>query len=432
MSRAAIDVELLASVVESDSNASLKTLRQNALAKFREESGLPTPRHEDWKYTNLAPLAEISNAWLDNRPTAKVGLPDESVAPPAGIDALWITIANGEIDDDALAEVNEALAGKAELLRLSDDNQSRELLLDNAIAALNGALIRDALWLRVAKNVSLESPIGLRLVDFAEGAPAASHVRILIELEDNAAAEVLEYHQSSGGDEHYATVVTEVDLKPGARLSLVKVQQRSARHSQVGQVRARCGKDSSFQHAAVDLGGKTIRNDVTAVLAAAGAHFGSAGLGLTEDGEHIDNHIAADHAVGPATSTQNYRYIASGRSRCVFNGKAIVREGADGTDAEQSNHSLLLSDHAEIDTKPELEIYAEDVKCAHGATVGQLDEKSLFYLRSRGLDKEQAAQLLTRAFANTVLDDVPVAAIRDHLSEAVDAKLDRLVEDAAK
>jgi Fe-S cluster assembly protein SufD len=150
------------------------------------------------------------------------------------------------------------------------------------------------------------------------------------------------------------------------------------------------------------------------------------GLYLASGRQHIDNHTRVHHRVGPATSTEEYRGILSDRSRCVFNGKAIVHRGADGTDARQANHNLLLSDKAEIDTKPELEIYADDVKCSHGATVGQLDKTALFYLRSRGLDRDEAAQVLTRAFAATIIGKATVQAVRNHAETLIDRRLQTL------
>ena len=153
------------------------------------------------------------------------------------------------------------------------------------------------------------------------------------------------------------------------------------------------------------------------------------GLYIAGDGQHIDNHVRIDHRVGPARSEQEFRGILGGRCRCVWNGKAIVQPGADGTDAEQSNHNLLLSDRAEIDAKPELEIYADEVKCSHGTTVGQIDDAALFYLRSRGLDKQDAMRALTRAFGASIVSHAPIALLADHLTEIVERRLTALTED---
>ena len=183
---------------------------------------------------------------------------------------------------------------------------------------------------------------------------------------------------------------------------------------------------ATLNFSSIDVGGKLIRNDVVVKIAGPDATANISGVYLADGRQHIDNHILVDHQVGPARSMQDYRGIIGGRARCVFNGKALVRAGADGTDAEQSNHNLLLSDKAEIDTKPELEIFADDVKCAHGTTVGQLDEKSIFYLRSRGLSLEQAKILLTRAFAGQILKQLPIEGVRNFVNQLIEEKLDRL------
>jgi Fe-S cluster assembly protein SufD len=190
---------------------------------------------------------------------------------------------------------------------------------------------------------------------------------------------------------------------------------------------ASLGCDSRLRHAAFDLGGALVRNDISIDIVHPGASVELYGLYLASGRQHIDNHTRVDHRVGPATSSEEYRGILGDRARCVFNGKAIVHKGADGTDARQANHNLLLSDKAEIDTKPELEIYADDVKCSHGATVGQLDKKALFYLRSRGLDREEAARILTRAFAAVIVARAPVQNARSHIEALIDEQLQVIV-----
>ena len=181
--------------------------------------------------------------------------------------------------------------------------------------------------------------------------------------------------------------------------------------------------------ASYDLGGGLVRNDVDIDLGEPGADAVFNGLYLAGDGQHIDNHTRVDHRVGPATSSQEYRGILNGHCRCVWNGKAIVHKGADGTNANQANHNLLLSDKAEIDAKPELEIYADDVKCSHGTTVGQLDETALFYLRTRGLDERQARTVLTRAFAADLVGRAPIDAAKELIASMVEARLTNLIQD---
>jgi Fe-S cluster assembly protein SufD len=237
---------------------------------------------------------------------------------------------------------------------------------------------------------------------------------------------------SSGDTAHFANSVMQLDLASGASADIVRIQACNDEHIQIGKVMAELQENSTLQYAAVDVGGKLVRSDVIANIVGAQSLAQISGVYLANGTQHIDNHILTDHTVGPAKSVQNYRGIIGGRARCVFNGKAIVREGADGSDAEQSNHNLLLSETAEIDTKPELEIFADDVKCSHGATVGQLDKSALFYLRSRGLSKDEAAVLLTRAFTGHVLRQLPIDAVRNHVDQLIERKLDAMTETPAK
>jgi Fe-S cluster assembly protein SufD len=223
--------------------------------------------------------------------------------------------------------------------------------------------------------------------------------------------------------------VGQVDLAPSSRLDYVRIQQRDSAHLGTNRLTARLEQNANFHHCAFDFGSAMSRNEIVATIAGPGAEANLHGLYLSDRQQHIDNHLAVIHDVGPANSLQDYRGILTGRSRCVFNGKAKVMQGADGTDANQSNHNLLLSDTAEIDTKPELEIYADDVKCSHGATVGQLDENAIFYLRSRGLSRNDARQILTRAFATKVLKNLPVDESRAYVSKALEQRLTALTDD---
>jgi len=214
-----------------------------------------------------------------------------------------------------------------------------------------------------------------------------------------------------------------------ARLDHVRIQARDRGHVQIHRTSVAVGKNATCRMTGFDLGGRLVRNDLVIDLGASGAEVTFDGLYLAGDGQHIDNHTRVDHRVGPAVSRQEYRGILNGKCRCVWNGKAIVHDGADGTDAAQANHNLLLSEGSEIDAKPELEIYADDVKCSHGTTVGQLDEGALFYLRSRGIGKHRAARMLTHAFASGLVSRVPVAAAVETVDKLVEQCLGRLIDD---
>ncbi len=430
MSFAPLDKNLLQTAVAQLAADSLTSVRQDALANF-VDLGLPTTRHEDWRYTNLSSVADIGNRWLREFGAGEnAAFPEPTDGSTIGenVDAFWIDLRGGEIDAGSLDAFKREIGAGVSISRLSESNERPELHTDDALSSLNAALMADALYVRIESGVALPKPIGFLLNDVASGASIASQTRILLDVATDANVEFVEAHQSTGAAEHFANGVVEIEVAAGARVRYVKIQERDERHVQIGRLLARLARDSTFEHSCIDIGGGLVRNDVVLTLAGAGATASSSGVYLAHGKQHVDNHIHADHRVGPATSRQNYRGIAAGRSRCVFNGKAVVHEGADGTDAEQSNHNLLLSDRAEVDTKPELEIYADDVKCSHGATIGQLDKTALFYLRSRGLDRERAAQILTRAFASRIVADVPVAGVKHYVEQLVDRKLDALVE----
>jgi Fe-S cluster assembly protein SufD len=249
---------------------------------------------------------------------------------------------------------------------------------------------------------------------------------VQIVLESGCSARFIEYHSSSGEAEHYSNAHINVSIGKNARIDYVRLQNRDRRHSQTQRLNVQLGDGSAIRHFSLDLGGALTRSDLKIDIAGTDASAIFDGLYISGDKQHIDNHTRVDHRIGPATSRQEYRGILDGRSRCVWNGKAIVHAGADGSDAEQANHNLLLSEHSEINAKPELEIYADEVKCSHGTTVGQLDDDALFYLRTRGLDRQRAERVLTRAFASSVVEKSPIPQLHALISSLVEQRLAEL------
>jgi Fe-S cluster assembly protein SufD len=402
----------------------LTPTRQLALEHI-EKHGLPTTGHEDWKYTDLSPVIDISNRWLAGRPDqyAAKSLHAEAAAICRSIDAHWLIIANGIVDHDSV-QAAETAGINVTLLSQQDVNINVEAPLAN----LNTALLRDGLCVSVDRNTALKKPIGLMLIDDSESGRAVTQSRIEIDLSANSESQFIEMHASTGRSEHYANSVIELKLGSGARCEVVRVQDRSLLHSQTARFSAALKQDSHLHYSGFDLGGKLTRNDLGVEILGPGASAQFDGLYLAGEGQHIDNHTRVDHRVGPANSKQEYRGILSGSCQCVWNGKAIVHAGADGTDAQQQNHNLLLTERSEIDAKPELEIYADDVKCSHGTTVGQLDESAIYYLRSRGIDEQQATQILTRAFAGSVVNKLSIAALHETIAEMVESRLKAIVD----
>ena len=400
----------------------LTASRSAAMSRLSERS-LPTPRHEDWKYTDLRSAVDISNRWLASGAAMPLStsLRSHIDAITASIDANWLLVANGVVETDRF----DAAAG-IEVERFTDS--SAPTFADQPLADLNAALLRDGLRVRI--HSATEKPLGILIMDSADDGAAASQANIDISIDAGCDAEIIEYQASAGAGESYCNSIVSMQVGESARVSYVRIQDRHIAHAQTARLAVSMARDSTLDMAGYDVGGGLIRNDLEVDLNEPGAQANFNGLYLAGEGQHIDNHTRVDHRVGPATSSQDYRGILNGRCRCVWNGKAIVHQGADGTDAQQSNHNLLLSDQAEIDAKPELEIYADEVKCSHGTTVGQLDDTALFYLRTRGLDRREARQILTRAFAADLVNRAPIDACRETIAALVDARLSKLLQEA--
>lgn len=400
----------------------LTPVRQAALARL-QESGLPTTRHENWKYTDLSGAFEVAKRALEAGSASPKddGVQAEIDAVRNSIDAHWLVIANGRIIGEPPPDLQTP---GFEVLRFSKSSTTPSI--DEPLTALNAALLEDGLSIRINDGADISKPIGILVIDDADATPGMSQVRVAIDLAASSHAQFVEYHASSGSAEHYSNTVIDLTLADDANVEYLRVQKRSLNHSQTERMNVQLGCNSRLCHCGFDLGGKLSRNDLNIDITGAGADASFNGLFMAGDGQHIDNHTRVDHRVGPARSTQEYRGILSGACRGVWNGKVIVHDGADGTDAQQANHNLLLSRKAEIDAKPELEIYADDVKCSHGTTVGQLDDAAIFYLRSRGLDRSHARQMLTHAFATSVISKSPLPSVEGLLREMVEARLNEL------
>ncbi len=396
--------------------------RAAAIASLRQGQ-LPTTRDEDWKYTDLSEAIRISNSWLqDGKRQQTSDTSDAAIADIRNIvDADWIVISNGQIDASAVQASN------------SVSIESFSQTLPEGVAAtpleqLNAALLIDGL--RIQVHAATERPLGLLIVDDSSHGVNVSQVNVIIDVADGCEAEVVEYHTSVGDEDNYCNAFATLTAGASSRVAWVRIQERQLNHMQTSHFSAVLGDDSTLQMSGFDLGGKFVRNDVVIDLCNPRTNVTFDGLYLAGDGQHIDNHTRVDHRVGPTESYQEYRGILRGNSRCVWNGKAVVHEGADGTNANQANHNLLLSERAEINTKPELEIYADEVKCSHGTTVGQLDNNALYYLRTRGIDEDQARRLLTQAFAAKIAQQIPVDDLRETLRNRVETRLHQLLQES--
>jgi len=396
--------------------------RQEALSLYKKV-GLPSKRDEDWKYTDVSRLADLLEVGSSHTDMTVEGL------GIADLDAYRMVFMNGDFDASQSNLPDEVSIVSLAVLEASVSNEAPETLaklfqvsgnepLFNGFMALNAAKASDGAAVCLADNSVLDKPLYILHMSNQNNV-----IRHGLMLGKNAQAQVIEHFISTGEEKALSNCVTAVILKNGASLEHSRLQQEGEKQSHVARVEIKQFRDSSYTFHGVELGALLSRTDLVVSLSESGASCELNGLFVLGGRQHVDHHTRVDHEAPHCTSRENYRTVLDGRSHGVFNGKVVVHEGAIKTDSSQSNGNLLLSKHAEIDTKPELEIYNDDVKCAHGATVGQLDDKQLFYLRSRGISQEAAQELLTFAFADEILTAMSNQTVRSYVEKVAFAKL---------
>ena len=369
-------------------------IREEARQRFRE-IGFPTTHDEDWRFTSVTPISRLVAQALS--PAAPALLP----AQVRGVEISKLSDAPPDLIEAHLARYASYQA--------------------NAFVALNTANFQDGLFIRIPKGAVIEEPIELAIPSSANGHPTASHPRILIVAEPDSQATIIENY-TGHGSAYFTNPVTEIVAGDHAVIDHYKLQTEGAHAFHVSTLQIQLGRDTNFRSHALSFGGALVRNDVNAVLSQ-GCECTLNGLYLAAGDQHIDNHTSIDHAKPHAASHELYKGILEGHSRAVFNGKILVRKDAQKTDAKQTNKNLVLSEDAVIDTKPELQILADDVRCTHGATIGQLDPEALFYLQSRGIGLADARNLLILAFARDIVDRIKVAPLREQLERILLEKL---------
>jgi Fe-S cluster assembly protein SufD len=293
---------------------------------------------------------------------------------------------------------------------------------NHPFTALNTAFLADGAVVVVPEGVNVPAPIHLLFLSAGQ-ARAMSHPRVLIAMGTSSDATVVESFGAAGADSYFTNVVTEIAAAPNSTLHHYKLQRESASSSHVGAIYVRAARDAQVICHSVAFGGALVRNDVNVVLDGEGAGCTLNGVYVSDGTRLVDNHTTIDHAMPNCASREVYKGILADRARAVFNGKIIVRPDAQKTDAKQTSKALLLSADAQINTKPQLEIFANDVKCTHGAAIGQIDEEAIFYLRARGLGEREARQMLVRAFAGDVLNQIPLEGLRTWLDRELVLRL---------
>ena len=400
-------------------------IRRTGMERFRE-AGFPTVREEAWKYTNVAPFVKIPyQAAPRERESFSRPLP-----LPAGTGAQ-IVVVNGRYVPE-LSSVGLLTAG-LEVTSLAGAIAARPDAVEprlakiardgTAFADLNSAFLEDGVFVRIPAATVVAEPIHLVFLSEPAFGPTVSHPRNLVIAEAGSQAAIVETFLGTAGEPYFTNAVTEIVLEDGAVLDFSKLEREGDEAFHVATTAVSLGRHSNFTSHSISLGGALARNDLNVRLDAEGADCTLNGLFLGNGRQLLDNHTLIDHATPHGTSRELYKGILDGKSRGIFHGKIIVRPDAQKTDAMQTNKNLLLSKEALVNSEPALEIFADDVKCRHGSTIGQLDAAALFYLRSRGIGEDEARELLVYAFASDVASRIRVAPLRELVERQLGLRL---------
>ncbi|MGA9119603.1 MAG: Fe-S cluster assembly protein SufD [Bacteroidota bacterium] len=408
----------------------LRVLRRGAFTRFKE-LGFPTNKHEEWRFTNVSPVTTTYFSTRQHESTS-VRIPDPARWSFAGDDAVTVVLVNG-IWSEELSNVRDLPPGievlplpRAIALRREEIGANLGKITDsesNPFSALNTALFDDGVLIHVHAGASISRPVQILAFSAPSERPLVIFPRILVVAGRDSSVSLVEMYAGDEGGPGFTNAITEVYLAEGARVEHDKVQIESSKHYHIATMAVRQAERSVFTSNAISFGGLLVRNGVEVTLAGRDADCTLNGLSVAAGTQLVDNHTSIDHATEHCTSHELYKTILGGSARGVFNGKIFVRPGAQKTDAKQTNKTVLLSTEALMHTKPQLEIFADDVKCTHGATIGQLDDEQLFYLRARGIDRDTARDMLTLAFANDVVSRIHVDPLKEHLEQLLRDRL---------
>jgi Fe-S cluster assembly protein SufD len=409
----------------------LRALRAGGLARF-VELGFPTTKMEEWRFTSVAPLVETS--FVLSRGSASAGLSKDEVEAHLlpGTGPYRIVFVNGRFapalsaltglpDGVVVTSISDELDREPERLRALLGGAGTDPA--TAFAALNAAFLADGAFVHVRAGVELSEALQVLYLATDGPEPIVTHPRTLLVAERLAKLAVVEAYAGSAGTVYWTNAVTDVVSGDGSRVDVLRVQRESERAFHLGTTRTRQGRDSVLRLHALAFGAALARHDITTVLDGEGASCLLNGLYLARGTQHVDHHTVIDHAKPHAESHEFFNGVLDERAHGVFNGRIVVRPGAQRTDSKQTNNNLLLSEEARADSQPQLEIYADDVKCTHGATLGPIDDRALFYLKSRGLGADEARAMLTYGFGAEILGRIEEPELRRHLDGLVRARL---------
>lgn len=405
----------------------LAKIRKEAFANF-QNLGFPSIKHEEWKYTNVKKI--FSESYVFGEGTSLDFATIEPFLVP-DLEANRLVFVNGfyqetlsQVTDSQIIIQNlkEAAKAKNEVLeKYLGQNLASQT---EAFIALNLALAQDGVFIHIPKSTTIEKPIVLYFFSDAQNKAVQSQVHNFILVEENAEVSFIEKHNKIGGYASFTNAITAFVVEKEARTKHFKIQNDAENAHFIGTTLAHQSENSVFSNYTLSLSGGMVRNNLNLLLDGEHCEGNMFGLYMLQNNTHVDNHTVVDHLKPNSLSNELYKGILDGKSTGVFNGKIFVRQDAQKTNAYQQNRNVLLSQGASINTKPQLEIWADDVKCSHGATTGSLDEAALFYLRARGIQEQDARALLIQAFANDIIEKVEIESLKSYLQNLVAERLE--------
>jgi Fe-S cluster assembly protein SufD len=420
INKIANEFEILSDVLNGQKQSDSFSKRKEALDAFNEV-GIPTLKHENWKYTKLAFMHQFDFELSLSGSLSKEEL--EALVPR--FDAYRLVFVNGRFEEnlsDVVQEKGLLIRNLADVLADSTISALYSKIADykkDPFLALNAAMAFEGAYIKVDRNAVIDKPLHIVVINDSKDKSTKAYFRNLIDVAENASVKIIETNHTLGVNASLTNSVSEVFVAQNARAEYHKLQADTEKSYYFGNIQVQQERDSHFKTSVLSLSGKFIRNNINTVLNGTGCQSDMDGFYYVDADNTIDNHTYLDHAMPNCESNEFYKGIMNDKGTGIFNGKIMVRQDAQKTNAYQSNKNILLSDDATINTKPELEIYADDVKCSHGATCGYLDEESLFYLRARGIGEKEARTLLLNAFAGEVIERIGIEDLRNYATELV-------------
>lgn len=399
--------------------------RTAALRQF-ERVGLPTPQDEQWRYSNLAPISRLTFTIPERVSIAPESIMEVDLASECAAQLVFV---NGYYVRELSKE--GSIGAGISIQTFADPAFAESAVLtapipdDQPLVMLNQTLFTDGVVITVADGVTLDQPIHLLFVNVPQETPVLISPRVEVRVGDGSRISLIETSYGTASGVYFSNSVTRVETGRGSHVAHCKLERESAQSFHLSYISADAGRESEVRSMVVSLGGALVRNELYARLSGEGAHVVLDGLYVLDGTQRVDNHTTIDHAAPHTTSEELYKGVLGGRSNGIFDGKIIVRKEAQQTSSRQTNKNLLLSNDAIADSKPQLEIHADDVKCNHGSTIGQLSDESIFYLRSRGIGYERAVNMLTYAFASELIERIQVERVRQQIERVL---LERLPE----